>query len=142
MGTFRHESEKEIYHYLLNNHYIILEHNKIFYQDNIKIEIDIIAYHKVFHSLHFIEVKNWEFNPYIHPVINEIKKRKEKLILSYNLFIKDIINNNEYYKNKCEYNLLLCLLNEISPWELSIFFDLIWKKKNKIYHFKNILNAL
>ncbi|GIX43394.1 MAG: hypothetical protein KatS3mg129_3127 [Leptospiraceae bacterium] len=138
MGKFRNQSEEVIYQYLINKNYTILEHNKIIKDKEFRIEIDIIGFYNKNQTLHFIEVKNWN-HFYIHPVIKEIYHRKEKLILSSKIFINHIINNKKYYKEKCEYNQLLCLLEKISPWELTVSFDLIWKKQNKIYHFKNIL---
>ncbi len=141
MSNFKNPSEKDICDYLNDKFYTILEHNKVIQLEHYKIEIDIIAFDEKNHILHFIEVKNWNTNPYIHPVMKELYKRKNKLLLSCRIYISNIINNIEEYQQKYEYKNFLCHLKTISPWELNISFDLVWKKGSKIYHFKNILRS-
>ncbi len=139
MGKFRNPSEKIIYEYFKISNYDILEHNYIIHLHDSKIEIDLICFHSLSNILHFVEVKSWENkNNYIHPVIKEIKYRKEKLEEASRLFIKNILENLENYKNKSEYNNLLCLLEKISPWDIPVSFDLIWVRNNKIEYFNNI----
>jgi Holliday junction resolvase-like predicted endonuclease len=141
LSNFRDSSEKDICDYLNNKNFTILEHNKVIQVEHYKIEIDIIAFDEKNQILHFIEVKNWKANPYIHPVIKEIYKRKNKLLLSSKIYLSNIINNIDEYHQKCEYKNFLCLLKTTSPWDLNISFDLVWKKGEKIYHFKNILRS-
>ncbi len=142
MNRFRHFGEKIVLQHLQAQGYDILEHNKIIKVDGVSVEIDIICFHPKSNFLHFIEVKSWnQKSPYIHPVIKEIQHRKEKILkLSYK-YIQDILLNLDLYSSKSEYNNFLCHLNAISPWEISISFDLIWINNNQIKHFRNIFST-
>ncbi|MFN3603330.1 MAG: YraN family protein [Leptonema sp. (in: bacteria)] len=139
MSTYKHPSEEVACNFLKQQGHIILEHNKIFNLKTYKVEIDIISFETSKELLHFIEVKNWNSkNLFIHPVIKENIKRKEKIILSYKKFIEEIYNHLEEYRKKSEYKSFLCLLEKKNLWEIPISFDLIWITKKNIEWIPNI----
>lgn len=140
MSSFKHPTEIIACEYLQKQGHIILEHNKLFCIDNFKVEIDIISYEERKEILHFVEVKNWKASlQFIHPVIRERIKRKDKMIASYKKFIEDVYKNIHTFNNKVEYNSFLCLLQTKNLWEISISFDLIWIQEDSIEFFTNIL---
>ncbi len=140
MSIFKHPSEIVACQYLEEQGHIILEHNKFFYVDHSKIEIDIISYEEQKEILHFVEVKNWKvFHNFIHPVIREQIKRKEKIIASYQQYIDEVSRNINIYKNREEYNSFLCLLQTKNIWEISVSFDLIWIQERTVEFFTNVL---
>ncbi|MCS7205522.1 MAG: YraN family protein [Leptospiraceae bacterium] len=137
-NSFKHESEKIAIDYLKNRQYDVLKHNFLIQTEKRKVEIDIIAFHQMEKRLHFVEVKRWKKNFFIHPLLRENSKRKELLYEAYKVFLKMVRQNLEMYQDLNEFKNFINFLKEMSVWDVGVSFDLIWIQDREIKHYKNI----